>query len=52
MLPKPLHIDEALMQLDSIGSDFLVFFNAENDRVNVIYKRRVSGYALIDPILL
>jgi ribosomal subunit interface protein len=49
--PKPLHIDEALMQLDSIGSDFLVFLNAENDRVNVIYKRRVSGYALIDPIL-
>ena len=49
--PKPLHIDEALMQLNSIGSDFLVFLNAENDRVNVIYKRRVSGYALIDPIL-
>lgn len=49
--PKPLHVDEALMQLDSIGSDFLVFMNAENNRVNVIYRRKVSGYALIDPIL-
>lgn len=49
--PKPLHVDEALMQLDSIGSDFLVFLNAENNRVNVIYKRRINGYALIDPIL-
>lgn len=49
--PKPLHVDEALMQLDSIGSEFLVFLNAENNRVNVIYRRRASGYALIDPIL-
>lgn len=49
--PKPLHLDEAMMQLESIGSDFLVFFNAENNRVNVVYKRRVSGYALIDPII-
>ncbi len=32
---KPLHLDEALMQLDSIGSEFLVFFNAENGRINV-----------------
>lgn len=49
--PKPLHVDEALLQLDDIGSDFLVFLNAENNRVNVIYRRRTSGYALIDPIL-
>ena len=49
--PKPLHLDEALMQLDSIGSEFLVFLNAENGRVNVVYRRRTSGYALIDPIL-
>lgn len=49
--PKPLHLDEALMQLESIGSDFLVFLNAENNRVNVIYRRKVSGYAIIDPIL-
>lgn len=49
--PKPLHIDEALMQLDTIGSEFLVFLNAENNRVNVIYRRKTTGYALIDPIL-
>lgn len=49
--PKPLHLDEALMQLDSIGSDFLVFVNAESTRVNVIYKRKIGGYGLIDPVL-
>ena len=49
--PKPLHLDEALMQLDSIGSEFLVFLNAESNRVNVVYRRRTTGYALIDPVL-
>lgn len=48
---KPLHLDEALMQLDNIGSEFLVFLNAENNRVNVIYKRKTTGYALIDPVM-
>lgn len=49
--PKPLHVDEALMQLEAIGSEFLVFLNAENNRVNVIYRRRASGFGLIDPVL-
>lgn len=48
---KPLYVDEALMQLEAIGSDFLVFLNAENNRINVVYRRRNSGYALIDPVL-
>ena len=48
---KPLHLDEAVMQLESIGSEFLVFFNAENSRVNVVYRRSGSGYALIDPVI-
>lgn len=48
---KPLHLDEALMQLDSIGSEFLVFFNAENNRINVVYRTKTSSYALIDPVL-
>lgn len=39
------------MQLDSIGSEFLVFLNAESNRVNVVYRRRTTGYALIDPVL-
>ncbi len=49
--PKPLHLEEAIIQLENAGSDFLVFMNAENNRVNVIYRRSVSGYAIIDPIL-
>ncbi|RRD71558.1 MULTISPECIES: ribosome hibernation-promoting factor, HPF/YfiA family [unclassified Desulfovibrio] len=48
---KPLFLDEALMQLDSIGGEFFVFFNAENNRINVVYRTRKGGYALIDPVL-
>ena len=49
--PKPMHVDEAVMQLDSSGNEFLVFLNAESERVNVIYRRRNGGYGLIDPIV-
>lgn len=48
---KPLHLEEALMELESIGSEFLVFLNAENNRINVIYRRRPAGFAIIDPVL-
>ena len=49
--PKPMPVEEAMMQLDSIGSDFFVFLNADNGRINVIYRRRTGDYGLIDPII-
>ena len=48
---KPLHLDEAIMQLENVGGDFLVFISAESSRVNVVYRRKTSGFALIDPVL-
>lgn len=48
---KPLYLDEALLQLEAIGSEFLVFQNAESNRINVVYRRRNSGYGLIDPVI-
>ena len=49
--PKPMMLDEAVMQLDSIGSDFLVFLNGESQRINVVYRRRNGDYGLIDPVV-
>lgn len=49
--PKPMHLDEAAMQLENLGFDFLVFINAECERVNVIYRRKSGDYGLIDPVL-
>lgn len=47
--PKPMVEEEAAMQLENTDDEFLVFLNAENERVNVIYRRKGGGFGLIDP---
>lgn len=47
--PKPMPVEEAAMQLDNLGYEFLVFLNAETERINVIYRRKNNDYGLIDP---
>lgn len=47
--PKPMSVEEAAMQLDSLQYEFLVFRNSETDEVNVIYRRKTGDYGLIDP---
>ncbi len=47
--PKPMSVDEAAMQLDNKQYEFLVFRNAETDRVNVLYRRKNDDFGLIDP---
>lgn len=47
--PKPMVLDEAAMQLDSLKYEFLVFRNAETNRVNVIHRRKNGDFGLIDP---
>jgi len=46
---KPMSPDEAALQLDAIEKEFLVFVNAETDRVAIIYHRRDGNYGLIEP---
>ena len=46
---KPMDIDEAIMQMDLVTDNFLVFTNAHTDRVNVLYRRRDGNYGLIQP---
>ena len=46
---KPMTLEEAVMQLDLINSDFLVFINASSGKVNVIYHRKDGDYGLIEP---
>lgn len=46
---KPMQPEEAAMQLASETNDFLVFRNAEKERVSVIYKRKDGNYGLIEP---
>lgn len=46
---KPMPLDEAVMQMELLGHDFFVFRNADNDEVNVLYKRRDGRYGLLEP---
>lgn len=46
---KPMSVDEAAMQLDLSTEGFLVFRNAANEALNVIYRRKDGNYGLIEP---
>lgn len=46
---QPLTSEEAEVQLELIGHDFLVFVNIETGKQNVVYRRRGGGYGLIEP---
>lgn len=46
---KPMSVEEAVMQMDLLHKDFLVFTNAVNERINVIYRRKDGNYGLIEP---
>ena len=41
--------EEALMLLEQDSKDFLVFRNAENQKIAVIYKRSDGNFGLIQP---
>lgn len=47
---KPMSVEEAIMEMEALGFSFFVFLNANENRVNVVYKKP-KGYGLIDPIL-
>lgn len=46
---KPMTSEEAVLQLDTEENKFLVFRNADDERISVIYKRQDGNYGLITP---
>ena len=46
---KPMHVEEAALQMDLLNDNFLVFTNARSDQVNVLYRRKDGHYGLIQP---
>jgi len=48
---KPMFVDEAVLQLEVSERQFLVFLNAETEKVNVIYRRKKGDFGLIVPAL-
>lgn len=47
----PMSTDEAIEQMELLGHDFFVFFNLEEEAVNVIYRRHDGNYGLLQPEL-
>lgn len=47
-LAKPMIIEEAIMQMDLMNNDFLVFTNSQTREMNVVYRRKDGHYGLIE----
>lgn len=46
---SPMGPEEAIEQMELLGHTFFIFWNASNDRVNVVYQRLDGNYGLLDP---
>jgi putative sigma-54 modulation protein len=46
---KPMSVDEAVMQMDLLHKDFLVFTDATSNELHVLYRRKDGNFGLIEP---
>lgn len=47
---RPMVSDEAIEQMELLGHSFFVFFNADDEAINVVYKRHDGNYGLLQPV--
>ncbi len=46
---KPMSLEEAVDQMELLGHDFFLFFNPDDNLLNLIYRRKDGNYGLIVP---
>lgn len=46
--PKPMDMEEAIMQMELIGHSFFVYRDTETDAISVVYRRDDGDYGLIE----
>jgi putative sigma-54 modulation protein len=46
---KPMSVEEAVMQMDLMSNEFLVFRDADTNTLSVVYRRKDGNYGLIAP---
>lgn len=44
---RPMHEEEAILQMELLNHNFFVFMNAETDLVEVLYRRKDKNYGII-----
>jgi putative sigma-54 modulation protein len=45
----PMGVQEAIEQMELLGHDFFVFYNADEAAINVVYRRNDGNYGLLQP---
>ena len=45
---KPMSVAEAIDQMELLGHDFFLFFNADTEELNLLYRRKDGNYGLIE----
>jgi putative sigma-54 modulation protein len=48
---RPMTQEEAIEQMELLGHHFYVFLNADENAINVVYKRDDGNYGLLQPEL-
>lgn len=48
-IPKPMSIEEAVMQIDYFDDKILMFRNSSDDEINVIFRRDDNSIGLLQP---
>ena len=48
-IAKPMSVDEAVMQMDLLHKDFIVYIDADSGDINVLYRRKDGNFGLIEP---
>ncbi len=46
---KPMSIEEAVQEVSGSDGNFLVFRNADSEKISVVYKRKDGNFGLIEP---
>ena len=46
--PKPMDMEEAIMQMEVIGHSFFVYRDTETDAISIVYRRNDGDYGLIE----
>ena len=46
--PKPMDMEEAIMQMELIGHSFFVYRDTETDAISIVYRRNDGDYVLIE----
>ena len=46
--PKPMDMEEAIMQMELIGHSFFIYRDTETDAISIVYRRNDGDYGLIE----